>query len=106
MDIQKTIDKAYSKYKDSVNMTFTELRIWKDNPLSKKASLDRKPIFRNLRLLSKPKKKWTLKDAEDANKAISYIARAKKIPRAKTAKKGELSKNEIALRNWGFDTYK
>lgn len=100
MDIQKTIDKAHSKYKDSVNMTFTELRIWKDNPLSKKASLDRKPIFKNLRLLSKPKKKWTLKDAEDANKTISYIARAK------TAKKGELSKNEIALRNWGFDTYK
>ncbi len=106
MVTQKEIDKVYSKYKKAVNMTFTELRIWSKNPLSRKASLDRSPISRNLSLLRTPKYKWGATQIEKANKTISYLARAKKIKRKKGTPKGELSPNEIALRNWGYDVFK
>ena len=106
MVTQKEIDKVYSKYKKAVNMTFTELRIWSKNPLSRKASLSRSPITRNLSLLSTSKYKWGASQVEKANKTISYLARAKKIKRKKGIPKGELSPNEIALRNWGYDVFK
>ena len=103
---QDELDKVYSKYKDKVNMTYTELLIWSKNPASKLASLDRSPIRRNLRLLRKPKYKWLSYDIDDANKTISYIARAKKIKRAKGYKRNELTPNMIAMRNWGYDVFK
>lgn len=103
---QKEIDKVYFKYKRAVNMTFQELRIWSKNPLSRKASLNRSPISRNLSLLSKPKYKWGVSEVEKANKTISYLARAKKIKRKKGISKKELTPNEIALRNWGYDVFK
>jgi len=104
-DNNKLIDKVYSKYKKAVNMTFRELKIWSENPLSKKASLSREPINRNLRLLKKNKSDWTLRDVKGANKTISYLARAKKI-KSKNFIAGKLTKNDIALRNWAFDRFK
>jgi len=105
MVTQKEIDGVYSKYKDKTNMTFTELLIWSKNPVSKLASLDRSPITRNLRLLKKPKSKWTIRDLVDANKTISFISRMKKV---KSGKKidGKLSKRDISLLNWGYSPYK
>lgn len=100
------LDKVYSKYKNSVNMTYTELLIWSKNPKSKEASLSREPITRNLRLLRKAKKDWTSKDIRGANKTISYLARAKKIKRAKGVPRKELTRNEKALRSWGYDVFK
>jgi len=102
----KELEKVYSKYKKATNMTFSELLIWSRNPLSKKASLSRKPIRTNLRLLKKNKNSWTPQDIKDANKAISYLARAKKIKRSSKVPKNELTNNEIALRNWGYDVFK
>jgi len=106
INTQDELDKIYSKYKKSVNMTYTELKIWSKNPLSFKASLSRKPITRNLGLLSKPKDKWTSREIKTAKKTISYLARAKKIPRKKGIPKNQLTPNEIALRNWGYDVFK
>lgn len=103
---QKELDKVYKKYKGSVNMTFTELKIWSKNPKSKEASLSREPIKRNLRLLSKKKSDWSIKDIKEANMVISYLARAKKIKRASGIPRNELTKNEKALRNWAFDVFK
>ena len=106
LNTQNELDKIYSKYKKSVNMTLTELKIWSKNPLSRKASLSRKPIKRNLGLLSKPKDKWTSREIKNAKMTISYIARAKKIQRKKGIPRNQLTPNEIALRNWGFDVFK
>lgn len=106
MPIEKEVNKVYPKYKKAVNMTYTELFIWNKNPLSKKASLSREPIRRNLRLLKKPRKDWDFKDIIDAKKTISYLARAKKIKRAKDIPKNILTRNEIALRNWAYDIFK
>lgn len=98
------IDKIWHKYKKVTNMTYTELLIWSKKPISKLASISREPIKRNLRLLKKPKYKWTMRDVRDANKTISYLARAKKIKRGKVIAKG-LTKNEIALKNWAYNSY-
>lgn len=102
---KKLINKTRKKYKKYVNMTYTELFIWSKKPISKLASISREPIMRNLKLLKKKVSDWTMKDIKGANKTISYIARAKKIPRGKVIAKG-LTRNEIALRNWGFDSFK
>lgn len=100
------LDQVYSKYKKATNMSYTELKIWSKNKKSREASLNRKPIIRNLRLLKKRKSNWTTKDIQEANKTISYLARAKKIKRKKGVPKDQLTPNEIAMRNWGFDVYK
>ena len=101
----KELDKVYSKYKDKVNMTATELLIWSKNPASQLASLDRSPIRRNLRLLRKPKYKWLSYDIDDANKTISFISRMKRVKKGKKVSKN-LSKRDIALLNWGYNPYK
>ena len=103
--VKDELDKVYSKFKEKVNMTFTELLIWSKNPASKLASLDRSPIRRNLRLLRKPKFKWVSYDIEDANKTISFISRMKRVKKGKTVSKN-LSKRDISLLNWGYNPYK
>jgi len=105
-DNNKLLDKVFRKYKKVVNMTYNELLIWSKNPLSKKASLNRLPIKRNLNLLSKNKSDWTLKDVKEANKTISYLARAKKIKSSNFIPNTKLTYNDVALRNWAFDRFK
>lgn len=93
----------YEKYYDSVNMTYEELKEWSENPCSKKASLDRSPINRNLHLLSTPKSEWGVKENNWANKTISFIARHKGQPEGKEVSKDcPYSKRFIALANWGY----
>lgn len=103
--MSKELDRVYKKYKNAVNMTYTELLIWSKNPLSKKASLSREPIKRNLRLLKKNKSDWTARDITGANKTISYLARAKKI-KSSNYIQGNITRNDIALRNWAYDSFK
>jgi hypothetical protein len=105
IDNKKLIDRVYKKYKNSVNMSFVELKIWSRNKLSRKASLDRKPINRNLKLLSKNKSEWNLRDVKEANKTISFIARMKKVKSGKKIN-GKLSKRDISLLNWAYNPYK
>lgn len=104
-DNQKLIDNTYKKYKDKVNMTYTELSIWNKNPCSKKASLNREPIKRNLKLLKKNKSKWNLLDVQEAKKTISFISRMTKVKSGDKVCKN-LSKRDISLLNWGFNPYK
>ena len=94
-------DEVFKKYHELVNMSKSQLEEWDENPKSKLASLDRKPIKRNLKLLSKKKEEWTENDLKEANKVISYISRAKEMGKGKVTKKTEpYGRNEIALRNW------
>jgi len=104
-DHNKIVDEIYKKYKKAINMNYTELKIWSKNPVSRKASLSRDPIRRNLRLLKKNKSDWTLRDVKDANKTISFLARMKKVKSGDKVYKN-LSKRDISLLNWGFNPYK
>lgn len=100
------LDLVYREYKNQVNMTALELLKWSKNPLSRKASLSRNPIRRNLTLLSKPKYKWTVKDAKSAITTIGYLKRAKKIKSKNYIARSGYTKNQIAMKNWGFDIRK
>lgn len=102
MNIKQSIQKEYF---NQINMSYRQLREWSKNPLSLKASLTREPLDRNLRLLSKNKNRWSEQDVKDAIKTISYLKRAKKIKRSKKEYFG-YTKNEIALKNWGYDVKK
>jgi len=99
------LDSVYKKFKKSINMNLTDLKKWKNNPASKLASLDRRPINRIIKLLSKKKSDWNKTDIANANKVISYLARAKKIKSRNYVYKN-YTKNDIALKNWGYDKNK
>jgi len=104
---QEEIDETYTEYKSSVNMSYSELKRWSETECSKKASIGRTAINRNLTLLSKKKADWTSANATEARKAIAYIARAIKQPQGKDVSKDcPYSKNYIALKNWAYDRNK
>ncbi len=100
-----TKKEVFDKYLDTVNMSFEELKAWANDPCSNAASLDRSPIKRNLRLLRKSLKDWTVKDINDAKRTISFVARMKAVSAGKPVCGGE-SKRTIALKNWAFDPNK
>ena len=104
---QEEIDETYTEYKSSVNMSYSELKRWSESECSKKASIGRTAINRNLTLLSKKKADWTSANATEARKAIAFIARAIKQPQGKNVSKDcPYSKNYIALKNWAYDRNK
>jgi hypothetical protein len=104
---QDEIDETFKEYKASVNMSYSELKRWSETECSKKASIGRTAINRNLTLLSKKKADWTSANATEARKAIAYIARARKQPQGKNVSKDcPYSKNYIALKNWAYDRNK
>lgn len=99
-------NKIYRDYKNETNMSCMRFMNWSKRPCSFNASLDRRPIKRNLKLLCNPKKKWTDRDYKEAQKSISYLRRAKKIKSRNIVHGCEKTKNEIALKNWGYETQK
>lgn len=96
------IAEAYKRFHEEVNMGPAKLRAWADNPCSRKASLSREPINRNLRLLETPREKWTLATARSAMRTVSFVSRMKGAEQGKPAAKGCPSKRDISLRNWAY----
>lgn len=96
------LDEVFSRYHKLANMSASELERWSKTECSKKASVDRSPIQRNLRLLRKNKADWTNKDIKNANRTISFISRMKGNERGKPI--GDCpSKRDISLKNWAHD---
>lgn len=102
----ENIDKIYKEYKEETNMTYNELLKWSKNPCSKKASLSRDPIKRNLRLLKKNKSEWTKKDVEDAKRTINFINRMRGSEAGDEIKGCGVSKKTISLKNWAYNPNK
>ncbi|MFB5623326.1 MAG: hypothetical protein ACE5RP_00195 [Nitrosopumilus sp.] len=132
---KEEIDEVYGKYKKQTNMTASELEEWSKTSCSQKASLSRSEEseearkerrklltyvpeskrkqyskfktaqIRNLVLKKIPKKEWDSFLTAQANKANSYLGRAKKI-RSKNKIEGCGTKNSIALKNWAYDKNK
>lgn len=100
------IHNIYKKYNDTTNMSFSELLKWGNNPCSKKASVDRQPIKRNLLLLGTPKKGWTKWHANEAKKMLSFEARHSKGKTGKEVKGCGISKRTISRKNWAVDPNK
>jgi len=109
-DNQEKINEVYTKYHQTVNMGYSALKKWSENPCSKAASLSRGPINRNLKLLSKKKSEWTMADAKSANRTISFVSRmkgAEQGEKVKIKKDGKEiscpSKRDGSLRNWAYN---
>ena len=105
-EAEDRLDEVYGNYKSVTNMSYSELLDWSETECSKKASLDRSPITRNLRLLSKPKSEWTANDIEDANRTISFVSRMKGAEQGEPAAEGCPSKRDISLKNWAYNPSK
>lgn len=103
--VKLTRRQVYEKYKDMVNMSYSELFFWSKTQASMLASVNRAPIMRNLRLLRKPFYKWTTRDETEAKKTISFIARMKKVPKGDKVYRN-YSKRDLALKNWAYDINK
>jgi HK97 family phage portal protein len=97
------LDEVYSKWRDTVNMSASELRAWAKTDCSKRASLSRAPINRNLTLLETKKADWTKAHMKSANRTISFVSRMKGMPKGKPVVQGCPSKRDISLRNWAFN---
>lgn len=96
-------DEVYRRYHETVNMSASELEAWAETDASRRASLDRSPIRRNLRLLRKPKAEWTAADIRDANRTISFVSRMRGAEQGKPVNKDiPYSKRDISLRNWAY----
>ena len=104
--IQDTIDEVYAKYHKTVNMSYSELKAWSETDCSKKASLDRGPINRNLNLLSKKKSDWGAAEVKSANRTISFISRMKNMEQGQPVSKECPSKRDISLKNWAYNPNK
>jgi hypothetical protein len=105
-DLQDIIDEVYSKYHDTVNMSYSELKAWSETDCSKLASLDRSPINRNLNLLSKNKSEWGADEVKSANKTVSFVSRMKNMEQGEPVSKTCPSKRDISLKNWAYNPNK
>lgn len=108
---QDKLEEVFQKYHAAVNMGADELAAWSKTDCSKRASLDRSPITRNLRLLKKKKGEWTAADVRDANKTIAFVARMKENLGGKNVVKDKNgrecgTKAYISLKNWAYDSRK
>jgi hypothetical protein len=99
-------DETYRTYKSKTNMSYSEFKKWSESSCSKKASLDRRPIKRNLNLLSKPKTQWNQTDVSEARKTIAFNSRMSKGRQGKEIKDCGLSRRDISLKNWALDLRK
>ena len=101
----KIKDIIFLRYKEETNMTVSELLNWKINPLSKVVSKNTKPINVAIRLKRKKRGQWLIKDFRDAMKSSKFLRKAKKLKGGKRGTKG-YTRNEIILKNWGYDIRK
>lgn len=101
------IEGAYKRYHKAVNMTFIELLRWARNPCSRRASLSRRPIRHNLKLLKTPRHKWNMYHVRWANKTVNFISRMKMVKAGKPIGADcPFSRKTISLKNWGYDPNK
>lgn len=102
---REDVDYTYARYKEAVNMTYSELLKWDEDPRSQLASLTDAPIDRNLHLLSTPKREWGPLEVSEAKRTIAFIARMKKVKPGREVTPG-MSKRDISLLNWAFNPFK
>jgi len=105
-NLQDIINEVYSKYHDTVNMSYSQLKAWSETDCSKLASLDRNPINRNLNLLSKNKSEWGADEVKSANRTISFVSRMKNMEQGEPVSKTCPSKRDISLKNWAYNPSK
>jgi len=105
---QAELDATYSAWRESVNMSASELKAWDENECSRKASVDADAVIkRNLRLLETAKENWDADLIEDAKRTISFVARMRNMEQGEPVSEAcPISKRDISLKNWAYDPMK
>ena len=105
---QEELDDVYSKWRDAVNMSASELKAWNENPCSRKASVDAAAVIeRNLELLETPKDRWDRRLVDNAKRTISFVARMRGAEQGEPVNEEcQISKRDISLKNWAYDPSK
>ena len=105
---QAELDATYTAWRESVNMSASELKAWDENECSRKASVDADAVIkRNLRLLETPKDGWDADLVADAKRTIAFIARMKNMEQGEHVSEAcPISKRDISLKNWAYDPMK
>lgn len=100
---QQEIDDTYSEFKDTVNMTASEIRDWGDHRCSDKASVKPEEVRqRVIDLLETPKEDWGDEEVDNANRVISFVNRMRGVEQGEPAAEGCPSDRDISLMNWGY----
>lgn len=105
------LDEVYSEWKDTINMTDSELERWDDHPCSDAASQNPEEVRdRNLMLLGTDKENWTEEHIEAAKRTISFVSRmASDENRPESPKEGGKgtcpSEWAISLLNWAYNPF-
>lgn len=101
---KEEIDEAYRNWRDVTNMTVNDLERWKEHPASRRASLSRAPIIRQLHLLTTPKKDWTGREVTSARRVYSFVQRMRNGEQGEDiSKRFPISKRDVSLLNWGHN---
>lgn len=103
---QEEINQRYDDYYNAVNMTYSELQRWSETDCSRKASVNRAPINRNLELLNINKPDWTPKHFRWAGQTIAFVNRMKDGEQGEVIEECGISKRDISLKNWAYDPKK
>jgi hypothetical protein len=101
---------VYKEFYSLTNMSYGQLLNWSKNPKSRLISQDISQINMSLDLLNKNKATWNDKDKTNAKKVIASIKRILKAKNGNDIKVSgqsiNLSKKDIALKNYGYDNQK
>ncbi len=100
------IAQRYDDYYKAVNMTYSDLQRWSETDCSRKASVNRAPINRNLELLNINKPDWTAKHFRWAGQTIAFVNRMKDGEQGEVIEECGISKRDISLKNWAYDPKK
>ena len=98
------IDARRKKFRETVNMSASEIERWADNDCSDLASENPGKVrSRVVGLLRTGAEDWGEKEYEEAGRVISFVSRMKGMPKGDPAREGCPSERDISLRNWGYD---
>lgn len=117
---QEEKDEIFSKWRELINMSPSELQEWAKNPDRLKASINRQEakkehggihsgydsLHRIKRRINKKRSEWTSEDYDNAAQENSFNSRMLGNTPGAPVSETKSSKWEISLRNWGHDPRK
>jgi hypothetical protein len=111
-------EEKYKKWKELINMSPSEIQKFLDSEDGKKAGLSQKEASKEkikmgrdsaraiIRMLKRPRDKWTDNDWEWMNRQISFISRMKGVKGKLRDKDGNPTRKLLALKVWGHNPEK
>jgi HK97 family phage prohead protease len=104
------MNQRFTDFKQTVNMSASEIKRWGNNDCAGLASRtddggDGPSVVRNrvIKLLETPKSEWGQDEFTMAGRVVSFVSRMKGNEQGEPVKDGCPSKRDISLMNWGYN---